>query len=428
MNKEKLAKRLIPSPALRWINYNLRLKVPRQNRIYASVVKRVQSSGRCKVAFIVSSMPMWRYQGLLELMMRDSRFDVHVIVAPFCTFSPEERAKCTDEITRHFSPMGVQLVAADDYADFKRTYRPDLLFYPQPYRGVYDKTALEWTNNRDTLLAISPYCIPITKSAEFVNQKLFCLAWRYFVPTPLHRQLAVELSDNRGENTLVSGELLAPSLLSPPLSDPWKECGDGLRRKRVIWAPHFSINNDPLFPRPDFNWSHTVMRALAVELRDKVQFAFKPHPRLLSELYRHPDWGREKADEFYAFWAESDNTQLVTGPYLDLFKTSDAMVHNCGSFTAEYMWMDKPAGYVTTGINNICADLNAFGRQCQDAHTTLSTPDSIRQFIEQTVIEGNDPKAGERHRLFDTVLTAGRTASAEQVIYNHLIEAFGWTY
>lgn len=370
---------------------------------------------------------MWRYEELLDILRKDPRFEPYILAVPFKQYLDDEQTKCMEEVRAHFSHRDIQFVEEKDFEAFKRNINPDIIFYQQPYQGIYNDP-VEWKNNADALLVTAPYCIPITRLADFLNQRLFITAWRYYVPTSIHQEVIRRKADNYGRNTVVSGELLAPRLLSPPVSDPWKEIDDGLQRKRIIWAPHFSINNQKLFERPDFNWSHTVMMRIATELADKVQIAFKPHPRLLTEMYAHPDWGKERADEFYAFWQNGKNTQLVTGEYLDLFKTSDAMIHNCGSFTAEYMWMDKPVGYLTTDIAKICNELNDFGLRCQEGHYTLSSADDIERFIRRTVIEGDDTLRLTRHRLMAEVLNPDGAPSAAEIIYHDLLDALSWTY
>lgn len=80
-----------------------------------------------------------------------------------------------------------------------------------------------------------------------------------------------------------------------------------------------------------------------------VQMAFKPHPLLKSQLYNYSSWGKEKTDEYYAAWEFLPNAQLETNEYVDLFMTSDAMIHDCGSFTIEYHHTLKPVMYLVNG-------------------------------------------------------------------------------
>jgi CDP-glycerol glycerophosphotransferase (TagB/SpsB family) len=106
------------------------------------------------------------------------------------------------------------------------------------------------------------------------------------------------------------------------------------------------------------------MKELAVKYRSQVSIAFKPHPVLRSRLEEL--WGREKTDEYYRFWEELDNTFVADGEYAALFAASDAMIHDCGSFTAEYLYTGKPVLYVFRHDRR--ATENEFGRRALRAH------------------------------------------------------------
>jgi CDP-glycerol glycerophosphotransferase (TagB/SpsB family) len=120
----------------------------------------------------------------------------------------------------------------------------------------------------------------------------------------------------------------------------WKVADDNL--KRIIWAPHHSIEgNNGLLKLSTFLENADSMLDIARKFHEKVQFAFKPHPMLLQVLYNHPKWGKEKTDKYYKEWENGKNTILTTGSYMELFKSSDAMIHDCGSFIIEYLYTKK---------------------------------------------------------------------------------------
>jgi hypothetical protein len=59
-------------------------------------------------------------------------------------------------------------------------------------------------------------------------------------------------------------------------------------------------------------------------------------------LEQDPNWGSEKTTAYYDKWDNLDNGQFKSGDYVDLL-TSDALIHDCGSFMAEYLVVGKPA-------------------------------------------------------------------------------------
>ena len=296
-----------------------------------------------------------------------------------------------------------------------------MIVYPQPYNWSYDDDWANWMRNIDCLLVHTPYSVPLTEFEWYINIPLHNVAWKFYVASDIHQDVSRRIADNRGENTVVVGESKSDQLMAPAQSDPWKAVADGKERKKLIWAPHFSVISYDMFDRPDFNWSYKVMREIAEQYADRLQIAFKPHPRLKSELYKHPDWGKERTDEFYSFWENSPTTQLETGDYIDLFKTSDDMIHNCGSFTVEYVYLRKPVAYITRDLSGIKADMNAFGRSCQDAHYIASTDDEIRDFINSVVLGGIDPMAKKRTEVFETNLRTPNDTTVARNIYNDLV-------
>ena len=104
-------------------------------------------------------------------------------------------------------------------------------------------------------------------------------------------------------------------------------------KKKVIWAPHHSIISNPDLEYSLFLEVCDIMPVLAKRYENKIQFCFKPHPFLIRKLYQL--WGKYKTDAYYQLWDSMPNTQYENGEYIDLFMTSDAMIHDCDSFRFE---------------------------------------------------------------------------------------------
>ncbi|MBQ0069648.1 MAG: CDP-glycerol glycerophosphotransferase family protein, partial [Bacteroidales bacterium] len=159
-----------------------------------------------------------------------------------------------------------------------------------------------------------------------------------------------------------------------------------------------------LVPRSNFLWMAETMLELASKYQDKIQLAFKPHPRLLTELYKHPDWGKEKTDAYYAQWESRPNTQLETGGFIDLFMTSDAMIHDSGSFAVEYHYSRKPVMFVSRDLNSILDTQSEFGKLAYDMHYIGKTTDDIDSFVTHVVMEGNDSLKEKRDKFYNDYL------------------------
>ena len=142
------------------------------------------------------------------------------------------------------------------------------------------------------------------------------------------------------------------------------------------------------------------MLDIASKYRKNVLLIFKPHPLLKAKLYKL--WGKEKTDIYFLLWKEGENTSISEGEYVDLFLTSDAMIHDSGSFVTEYLFVNKP---VMRTINDLPLDkqFNDFALSCLDNYYKAYNKQDIDNFI-QNVINGIDPLKEKRTKFVNEVL------------------------
>ena len=111
----------------------------------------------------------------------------------------------------------------------------------------------------------------------------------------------------------------------------------------------------------------------------------------------------EAFEEYLQKWDELPNAKVVTGAYYQgIFATSDAMIHDCGSFTAEYQYVDKPMIYLTRKGTKY----NELGNEILKVSYLVDGKDhdAIAAMIQRVIIEGDDYKAAERKAVFDKYL------------------------
>ena len=214
---------------------------------------------------------------------------------------------------------------------------------------------------------------------------------------------------NHGVNCFVTG-LPFTDLFFQPISffpNPWKCQKKNL--KKIIWAPHHSILKDSPIFYSTFLKYYENMLSLAEKYKNDIQIAFKPHPLLLTKLYHI--WGKEKTDHYYSQWENGENTQVVLGDYVPLFLYSDAMIHDCASFTIEYHYTKKPVMYLIKDEHH-ADDLNEFGKMAFDLHYKGRCVEDVENFIKD-VIAGRDEKEKDREIFYQDYLLPpdGNTAS-----------------
>jgi hypothetical protein len=160
--------------------------------------------------------------------------------------------------------------------------------------------------------------------------------------------------------------------------------------KYVIWAPHHTLELEyGVLHRDSFLYYSEVMMEMVKKYHEEVVFIFRPHPLLKSKLYSHPAWGKKKTDDYYNDWNKRENTLLSeTRDYIDDFILSDAIIHDSGSFTIEYLYTLKPALFIGERPNDEYLTPSAVA--AFDCYHFADNREGIEKFIDSIVAEKED--------------------------------------
>jgi len=337
-------------------------------------------------------------------MLNHPRFSPVVVICPITNFGKRKMIQHLSEGYFHFKSMGYNVLKAydensDKYINLEIELEPDIIFYTNPYKGVIDNRYYI-DNYLNYLTIYVSYNFGNNNDYQmFHNLSLHNLVWRLYAETEEHKRYSLNWARNRGRNVVVSGypgiEPLTRKDYKPSLID-WKIKDNSL--KKIIWAPHHTIA-----PVRNVDYSCFIrycdfMLALADKYKDQVQFVFKPHPILRDNLDNI--WGKEKTDAYYKKWLSKQNCSLNDGDYIDLFYTSDAMIHDCGSFIIEYLFMNKPV-IRTLNNNSIDSMFNPFALNC--LYYFAYNEQDIELFV-NNVINGVDPLKEQRTKFVNNVL------------------------
>nr|WP_252725700.1 CDP-glycerol glycerophosphotransferase family protein [Acinetobacter defluvii] len=228
------------------------------------------------------------------------------------------------------------------------------------------------------------------------NQLFHNAQWVIFTPHQCSYTIYQRFSAAKGRNVVVTGyPPMEPFFCNHDVErkSSWNNFDS---RKRVIWAPHHTIDMEYL-PFSNFLIYADDMLKLAKKYSNKIFWSFKPHPELKYKLYKHHEWGVKKTDLYYKHWEDSDFSQLDQGEYINLFIESDAMIHDCGSFLAEYMYVKKPVLYMLN-INNGSSYYNSFGNKALKACRVGNNKEDIECFIQNLLVK--DFFITDEHRIF----------------------------
>ena len=373
-------------------------------------MKRIRKKEKIRFLFILQELSQWKTEMLYVAMVEHPKF-MPIIGVTKCHDNPgaEER------VISYCKQKGYPYMWLDPEKSITEQVDVDILTHQKPYSNeIYRAHYI--ANNRSIPLICIPYYLSTITEEWIVNSKVSLLAWRQFCDNDDCREEWAKMSKLHGYNYAVTGLPMMDELLMPKdaFDDVWP-VND--HRKRVIYAPHHTI--------ADIHWkgigysTFLEYSQFMLEMRDKykesVYFVFKPHPRLFVNLVRL--WGEEAARSYYDAWQQPGISHLeVNEKYLSLFKHSDAMIHDCGSFTIEYLYTGNPVMYLIRDEHHK-DNLTKTASQAFDLHYKGYSKEDIERFI-QMVIAGNDPLAERRRDFADSCLRPPYGKSAcENIIH-----------
>ena len=315
-----------------------------------SVINYKSGKKPLNVLFLCPDKDVFCLEKLFHLMEKSVEFKPVVGVFPYEHVDPKIKfdASKYEKIVQWLEQKRMKYVPLYDfekneYLSLKKV-QPDIVFFNSTLGLKNTDRFLAEASNAITCFV--PYGYFLSNSQEFVfdndfNYKMTYLFWESSVALAMSEHYA----RNKGENSFFAGyPKLDPFFDGHSPENVWKE--QSFAKKKVVWAPHHSIENDPdHYGYSCFNELADVMLELAEKYRDKAQFAFRPHPLLRSRLNADKRWGEQKTTEYYHKWEQRENTQFSDGDYVDLLLTSDAMIGDSISFMCEYSAIDKPYLY-----------------------------------------------------------------------------------
>lgn len=356
----------------------------------------IKGKKKIKVVFLAIHKSMWKVDAVFQKMLADTYFEPIVLVCPYTAYGEERMWEDMRESLAYFKEKGYPTYSSYN-EDAQRWIKlgevaPDVVFFTNPHnlthKEYYEEAYLNY------LSCYVPYAYEVSQYAgnqAQYNQSFHNAIWKIFSAHDCSKSIYETVSANRGNNVTVTGY---PGV--EELSDPINriECIKWKRQRqskiRIIWAPHHTIDS-PEIPYSNFLKYCEFFKQIAIKYESETQWAFKPHPILKSKLYRHVEWGLEKTDKYFEFWASRENTQLELGEYADLFMESDAMIHDSGSFLAEYLFVKKPVLYLvaTASYQNY---YNDFGKEALAACRLATDEESILGFVESLIADALNVK------------------------------------
>lgn len=296
-------------------------------------------------------------------------------------------------------------------------FSPDIVFLTAPYLDYQETYLSNIYLNLNFLTCYLTYGINSSNSyAYHYNNRRISSCWKYFVETRTDYEELIRYSAHCGTNAVLTGY---PKLdvYAKPLADckiP-KKIDNG--KPIVIYAPHHSIKAD--WEPSNIATFHLYYDKMLEMVKNNpdINFVFKPHPNLVFSVENKNIMTAKEYQDYIRQWENLPNGICVQdGEYIELFRHSDLLIMDCGSFIAEWLPTGKPCMYLVNPERDLTKYMDGFSLLCRkilDKYYLCYSQEDINNYFNQIMKQHIDTKSEERIKLVDEIFinigTAGHT-------------------
>ena len=357
------------------------------NLKHRSIVKKLKSKNSINLLFLTNHISQWKYQTLLEKFLKNNRYNCSVVFLPDENYN-NNYVESYNFNKDEFKKKNIDLISSFNltekrWINLDKIYKPDIVFFSRSLIKRKSKYSIFSFNN--SLTCYVPYSLFIDNNDKLQCATLFHkLLWKQFLPYQDNFEIAKKYY--KGNNILIT-DYLGCDPFKIKKYDPiiWKN----KKFKKIIWAPHHTIDNNNKNYFSTFFKFHKLIIELANKYKDSIDFCFKPHPALKQKLYDHVDWGVNKTNDYYNYWSNTHNTLLSENDYHNLFIESDGLILDSVSFTAEYLYLNKPYCFLTKDDFDYANSLNSIGNKIFSIIDKAHNFESLDDFIKNSIFTQN---------------------------------------
>lgn len=407
------------------------------------VKRKAQDGEKVRVVFLAISAAEWPAEKVYRLLVADERTACEIVVAPLMDRDVESRRDTYIKTRDYFLENGFavrEIYDAErdkclDWSDIGGV--PDILIHLTPWFQSLPQVCWILSFPLRCVHLYIPYATYVEDSVDrkytincVYNSPFVNMVWRAYADSEKNMEGYRKYGLLEGKNIVSSGYAKMDAFYEKrnysreEIGRLWKipEGREADEMKRVIIAPHHAILGYAgirfaTFPRNAF-----FLLYLAKKYQDQVSFIYKPHPNLrLRAVEAGVFESYEAYDEYVREWEALPNARVVNeSSYMEIFETSDAMIMDCCSFIAEYLYVDKPLLF----LRREGQVFNGLGEELMKAYDTAWGSDycAIEAFLQNTVIGGMDEKKPIREAVWGEHLdyVSRNHCMASEVIYRDI--------
>ncbi|OQC12253.1 MAG: CDP-Glycerol:Poly(glycerophosphate) glycerophosphotransferase [Firmicutes bacterium ADurb.Bin080] len=356
---------------------------------YNQKIKAIRKQKIIKVGFIVIFKSTFPTRTVFEVMRRSTLFDPYIIVVPNIFSSRKTQDEVFEDTYNTFkTEYGERVIPGynsknNEYLDIGNEF--SILFFANPYKHLVHKYHdLNYFLDKNVLPVYANYGFAAIKFwDEIINMDFYNSVWKVCIENNSNYEYMKKQQAIKGVNSIVTGYLKMDLLANEKIITK--------TRPVVLICPHHTVYGWKKLNISNF-LRYSDFFAKLPQQYPSIDFVFRPHPLLFSNLESHKIWSSKTIENYIAKMKSFSNVIYDTSDnYFDKFINSDAMIHDCGSFIAEYLYTEKPCCYLMKSKEETYSGLLPFGQKCMDYHYHALCETEIIKFLDEVVLGGKDP-------------------------------------
>ncbi len=373
---------------------------------YRKVERKIRSiyekGGIIKVAYILVFNSVFPCRPIFEEMCKDPAFDPYIIVAPNVSgtykYLLDTYNEAYNSLREQYGDRVIQGYDCenDEYLELKDEY--NMVCFCNPYWNLVNKYhRINYFLDKDVLTFYANYGFAALKFVdEIYSYDFYNYMWMNTVETQLSLEHIRKVQHLKGRNCVVTGYTKMDKLALAVPSARTRKC--------ILICPHHTVGDYKLLHISNF-LTYSELFVQLPKIFPDVDFVFRPHPLLFHNLIDYNIWNVDQIKDYMQRLLSSPNIVYDhSGEYMQTFVDSDAMIHDCGSFIAEYLYTKKPCCYMTQSLEITMEGLLPLGKKCMDNYYHALNENDIISFIQDVVIDGKDPLKEQREAFAENEL------------------------
>ncbi len=383
----------------------------------AKKIKKNSKKRKIRVLFTVVFDSVFPSEPIFKKMLNSDFFEPQILVIPDVIRGKKntfyQMNKTYETLLNRYKEYNNVFKAYDEnskkYVDYRN--KTDIVFFSNPYDNM--------THLYYGIEYLSKKCLPcyvnyfyfgkLQQEFDVIKSDSFKSMWRIFIESNNVKEIFNKNNVLNKENCYVTGYVKMDSF------DETITREDG--KKIVIIAPHHSL--------PKTNCSISISNFLMYYefflklpyMYPDIHFIFRPHPLLFVKLAKKEFWGEKRVKEYLNKIESIPNMEYQEGgDYFKTFAESTAMIHDCGSFLAEYFYTGHPQCYILDDKKDLSVNFIPEGIHMLDYTYKAFNEQDIISFIDNVVIKQNDSMKESRIKWANENIIINHHTAADNAI------------